>query len=114
MELKSILMSALLVLAVGVCVVGCHCMDNEKNKSSEIPLSDVPQAVKDAAAKSVAGINLKEAEIEKKKSGTVYELKGEANGKEYEIKVTPEGKVIETREGEKEDSDGDNDDDKEG
>jgi len=111
MKLKSMLMTALLVIAVGTCVVGCHSRGNEKNKGSAIPLSDVPPAVKDAASKAVAGINLTEAEIEKEKSGTVYELKGEADGKEYEMKVTAEGKVIKTKEGDNEDSDQEEDDD---
>jgi hypothetical protein len=72
--------------------------------NEEIPLSSVPKKVLDAAKKAVPGIKLTEVEIE------VYELEGILNGKEYEIEVTSDGKVLEVEiEGEI-DEDGDKDD----
>jgi uncharacterized membrane protein YkoI len=47
---------------------------------------------------AVDGINITEAEMEKEDGQTVYVFEGDANGKEYEIEVTPEGKVNEVEE----------------
>jgi hypothetical protein len=88
----------------------------------------VPAVAKEAAVKAVNGLVLTEAEKELKGSEVVYELKGTAGGKEYEVKVTAEGKVLKAEEekaekdedekdeqagatSEKEDDDGDDDDD---
>jgi uncharacterized membrane protein YkoI len=72
----------------------------------------VPQEALKAAQGAVAGITITEAETEKEDGETVYIFDGELNGKEYEIEVTPEGKVLEVEE-EAEDDEEDEDDDDE-
>ena len=91
----------ILLMALSVCVSTAAGSDDEE----EIPLSKVPTNVLKAATAAVKGIVLTEAEIEKEKGEIVYELEGKANGKEYEIKVTAQGKVLEI-----EDEDEDEDD----
>jgi len=92
-------------------LVGCNC-PNEAGTDceKEIALSEVPEPVLAAAKAAVPGITLCEAEVEVEDGKTTYEVEGTANGKEYEIEVTPEGKVIKTEE-DKDDEDEDEDDD---
>ncbi len=80
----------------------------------EVALSDVPKKVIAAAKKAVPGIELTKAEKEKTKKGVFYELEGKLGDKEYEILITPAGKVIEIEvddEADDEDEEGDDDDD---
>ena len=93
-----VLMSAIFSFAVPVIAE-----DDE-----EIELADVPQKVKDAAIAAVKGIKLTEASIEKEDGKTVYELEGTVDGKEYEIEVDEDGKVLEVEQ--EDDDDDDNDD----
>ena len=81
-----------------VCLVGCESLDSVFEKEKEIPLSQVPQPAIGATEGAVKGITLTEAEMEKKDGQTVYILEGEAAGKEYEIEVTADGKVLEVEE----------------
>ena len=64
----------------------------------EIPLSEVPDVVMQAAMAAVDGIKFKEAEVEEEDGQTVYELEGKANGVEYEVEVSADGKVLEVEE----------------
>ena len=76
------------------------------SKDRDIPLSEVPKNIKKIARNAVKGIKLTEAEIE---DGN-YELEGYVGDDEYEIKITPKGKVLKI---EKEDDDKDDDNEKE-
>ncbi|MBT8098544.1 MAG: PepSY domain-containing protein [Gammaproteobacteria bacterium] len=64
----------------------------------EIPLSEVPDVVMQAALGAVDGIKFKEAEVEEEDGQTVYELEGKANGVEYEVEVSADGEVLEVEE----------------
>ena len=95
-------------------LVGCNC-PNEAGTDCEkkIPLSEVPEPALNAAQAAVPGITLSEAEIEVEDGKTTYDLEGDADGKEYKIEVTPDGKVLEAEEeNENKDEDNDKDDDK--
>jgi hypothetical protein len=97
-----------------ICGLGCATLDDMFEKEKEVPLTDVPAEALEAAQGAVDGITITEAEMEDEHGETIYVLEGEANGKEYEIEVTPEGKVLEVEEkagNNKEDEDKDNDDD---
>ena len=59
-------------------------------KDGDIPLSQVTKKIKEVAEKAVKGIKLSEAEIE----GGIYELEGYVGKNKYEVKITPEGKLI--------------------
>lgn len=64
----------------------------------EIPLSEVPDVVMQAALGAVEGIKFKEAEVEEEDGQTVYELEGKANGVKYEVEVSADGTVLEVEE----------------
>jgi len=100
----------LLICLVLTCILGCASIESAfKDKDAkEIPLSQVPTEAVEAAQSAVEGITLTEAEMEEEEGITVYELEGMANGIEYEIEVTADGKVLEV---EQEDEDDNNHDD---
>ena len=84
--------SLLLMLAVPA----ARAAEGEKKggKAEKIALDQVPADVKAAAEQSVKGIVLTEAEKKTKKGVVVWELTGKADGKEYEVKVSADAKVI--------------------
>jgi hypothetical protein len=86
-------------------------MDDEGE--AEVALDQVPEAVMKAARAAVPGIVIEEAEREVENGVLVYELEGTANGKEYEIEVSADGKVLEIEEDDEDDDDDDDDDDDE-
>jgi hypothetical protein len=63
-----------------------------------IELKDVPKPVMDLAVKAVAGLVVEKAM--KGTEGTVafFDLTGKANNKEYSVKITADGKVLEIEE----------------
>ena len=103
--------SYLVLGLVLICGLGCASLDDMFEKEKEVPLSEVPEEALKAAQGAVDGITITEAEMEKEKGETVYILEGEANGKKYEIEVTPEGKVLETEEQTGDKDEGEDDDD---
>jgi hypothetical protein len=102
------LMTTLLLIGVTGCVVVDLGGDHEDEH--EIPLVDVPAEALQAARAAVDGITLEEAEVEEEDGQTVYVLEGEANGLEYEIEVTADGKVLEVEQDDEDDDDDDDDD----
>lgn len=97
----------LVIGLVLVCLVGCESLESLFEKEKEIPLSQVPEAALTAAQGAVEGITLTEAEMETEDGQTVYLLEGEAAGKEYEIEVTADGKVLEVEEATEDDGEDD-------
>jgi uncharacterized membrane protein YkoI len=85
--------------------LGCATLDEMFEKEKEVPLSDVPVEALKAAQGAVDGVTITEAEMEKEDGKTVYVFEGEVNGREVEIEVTPDGKVIEVEEAKAEDDD---------
>jgi uncharacterized membrane protein YkoI len=81
-----------------ICGLGCATLDEMFEHEKEVPLSDVPAVALKAAQGAVDGINITEAEMEKEDGQTVYVFEGDANGRKYEIEVTPEGKINEIEE----------------
>jgi hypothetical protein len=81
-----------------ICGLGCAALDDMFEHEKEVPLSEVPPEALEAAHGAVDGITITEAEMEKEDGQTIYVFEGEASGKEYEIEVTPEGKVLEVEE----------------
>ncbi len=69
--------------------------DGDDDDEVEIPLSEVPDLVKQAALDAIAEIVLEEAERETENGVVVYDLEGEAGGVDYEIEITEDGKVLE-------------------
>lgn len=66
--------------------------DDEAEHELAVPVETVPAKVREAALAAVPGLKLTEAGVE---AVLIYELEGEAGGKEVEIEVTDEGDVLE-------------------
>jgi len=68
----------------------------------DIPLSEVPKVVIEAAKKAIPGFEIHKAEKEREWGRLVYELEGvsTADGERYEIELTRKGKVLEIEKGE--------------
>jgi len=94
-----------------ICGLGCATFDELFEKEKEVPLSEVPAEALKAAQGAVDGVTITEAAMEKEDGETVYIFEGEANGKEYKIEVTAEGKVLEVEEEAEDKDDDDKDDD---
>jgi uncharacterized membrane protein YkoI len=88
-------MRYLMGLLIALYLAGCS---NSGEKETEVSLEDVPRVVLDSARKAVPGITIDAAEIEEEDGEQVYELSGEADGKSYEIEVSPSGEVLEVEE----------------
>ena len=87
------------VILTLTCILGCASVESgckkKKGKEKEVPISEVPKEAMQAAQQAAPGVALTEAEVEKENGQMVYTLEGKANGKEYKIEVTAEGKVLE-------------------
>lgn len=86
----SLVSFSLLLIPASLLVTGCSSLPPEER---DIAVSRVPAEVLEAARQAVPGFEATEAEIE-----YVYELDGEANGREYEIEVSADGEVKEIEE----------------
>jgi len=84
----------LLIVLVVVFVAGCG--TGRAGREKDIAVDKLPKAVLEAARKAVPGIEIEEAEVQKTRKGLVYEIEGEAGGKEYELHISADGKVLET------------------
>ena len=98
----------IVIVFVLTCVPGCASLESMCDDEKEIPLSQVPVVAVEAAQQAVENITLTEAAVEEEDGQTVYVLEGAADGKEYEIEVTADGKVLDV---EQEDMNDDDDDD---
>jgi len=99
----------LIVVLLLTCALGCASLESVFAHEDEqgVPLSEVPAPALQAAQQAVDGITLTEAEMDMEDGRTVYDIEGTANGVEYEIEVTADGKVLDV---EREDEEGDDDD----
>jgi len=84
--------------------------DDDHGNSKIIPTTEAPSLVMDAAKKAVPGIKITSTEKEKNDNKTIYEIKGNVANKEYEIKISSQGKVLKTEVETNEDDDDDWDD----
>ena len=75
------------LILISLFLVACSTQPMEER---EISVSQVPPEVLEAAREAVPGFEATDAEIE-----FIYELDGEANGKAYEIEISPDGEVKE-------------------
>lgn len=104
--MKITLSGSLLSNALLLGLIGFSCQNLDRSDPSaageaedeveqELPLSEVPQAVKDAALAAVPGLVMSEAETELQGGVRTYCIEGEVDGKEYEIEISADGKVLE-------------------
>jgi len=84
--------------------------DDDDEDEAKVSIDQVPAAVKATILKEAQGAKIKEIEKETKNGRTVYEAEFVADGKEVEIQVAPDGKLLKRQVGD--DDDDDDDDDK--
>jgi hypothetical protein len=88
--------AALLVVAI---TCGCASADAAKRTSASYAVDQLPQPVVAAAGNAVKGIEITDAKRRVKRKEVVYNLRGfTADGKEYELKVSEIGKVLDVEE----------------
>jgi uncharacterized membrane protein YkoI len=123
---------AIACLGVSALALGACQMDSDKTKSSvgedarpthalgmegeeEVPLAEVPAAVKSAALAALPGLVLDSAEAEVEDGVLIYALSGTDDEGALEVDVTADGQVLKVERGEDdEDQPGDDDDDDDG
>ena len=89
--MKKICLFASLVL---MNVVGCG---EYLEKTEMVPIEKVPEAVMKVAKEKLPGVKFDTAWTEKEGSKMVYEVRGKsADGKTRDIKIAPDGTVLET------------------
>ncbi|MBE3133791.1 MAG: hypothetical protein IMZ55_09970 [Acidobacteria bacterium] len=81
-----------------------------KETEKKVTIDQVPAAVKDTIVKEAGGNTITEIEEETKDGVTTYEAEWKADGKEIEIKVAADGKLLK-KEVETDDGDDEDDDD---
>ena len=80
------MMRTTIVLAIGILAIGLGATAIfAGGREADVPLKDVPEAVKQAALEAIPGIRLEEAEVEREGGRLVYDLEGILDGKTYEI-----------------------------
>jgi uncharacterized membrane protein YkoI len=87
--------SGLLMLVIGLALAAAGC--TESKKEIELKFADCPAVVQKTIIDHAGGVQFPEVEKKTKKDGRiVYEAKGKkADGKEIEIKVAADGRLVE-------------------
>jgi uncharacterized membrane protein YkoI len=85
--------------------------DEDDEDEEEVTLDEVPAAVKATILANAQGGTIEEIERETEDGQVVYEAEVVINGKEYDIEVAADGKLLEIEEEDEEDDDDDDDDD---
>lgn len=82
--------------------------EDDDGEDQNVALAVLPAAVRAAVLATVSGLVLESAELEVEGGVTIYSVEGSANGVEYCIEVSPDGKVLKTEtEDDEDDDDGD-------
>jgi uncharacterized membrane protein YkoI len=101
MRARSILTT---VAAAALLVGGCKSMSKDKNKESDegdevkMSINDIPAPARDSLMKEAPGATITTVDKESRKGVTVYEADAMIGGKNWEIVVDANGKVISKRE----------------
>lgn len=80
-----------LISAIGLCILGCS--SSEKDEVS-LTLEQVPAAVRATINKEAAGSQITEIERELEDGKTVYTAEISKDGKEEELTIAPDGRLI--------------------
>jgi uncharacterized membrane protein YkoI len=97
---SAMIKKAILLPLIGVSVISMLTLVTWANDEHEetVTLEQVPAAVKTTILKESAGGEIKEIEVETERGKTFYEAEFVRNGKTIEIKVAPDGTLLETEE----------------
>jgi hypothetical protein len=93
--MKRGLLTALIVLGVGSLMVmwGCASLKKE-GPEVKVKLEDCPKPVQDTLTKEAQGSQITVIDKEEENGKVTYETDVVINGKNYEIKVAPDGTLI--------------------
>ena len=91
---KEFFVAALVVVGMGVLVRGDGATTKAAEDDVKVALTDCPQAVQDAIKAAVGTGTIKEIEKENEDGKADYGVDATIDGKAYEIKVSPEGKLM--------------------
>jgi hypothetical protein len=116
-----IMFTAVSMLVVGACVSSQSTGKTEKGSETEVgdrvvSLEDIPAPARQTILREAGDNTIEEIEVETENGRTVYEAEWEEDGKEVEVEVAPDGKLLgkEVEQDDDEEDDGndhDNDDD---
>jgi hypothetical protein len=67
---------------------------SDDDDDDEIPKNKVPIAVLAAAKSQVPGFMLEEVDVKQRASGVLYELEGSADGRDYGMIITSDGRIL--------------------
>ena len=84
--------------------------DDDDENEQDISLDKVPAAVRATILKEAGGNPVREVEVESRRGKKYYEAEWMADGRNVEIKVSEDGKLLRKRIGEDDDEDEDDDD----
>ena len=73
-------------------------VNGDENKKEEMAVKDLPETVRLAIEKTYPGGVIEEASLEKENDTTLYDIEVTAQGYEYDVEVTPDGKIVEISE----------------
>jgi uncharacterized membrane protein YkoI len=99
-------------MVIGVAVpAACRSMHDNHEDEIPIDLKDVPPNVMASAKAAKPGIEFTKAWKEMENGALIYELSGRVGGEEFEVEVSPDGKVLEIESGHEDHGEGHDDDD---
>ena len=78
-------------------VVGCSMMNHEKEEEGnevKMKFAEVPAAVQKTLTDAAGGATIQTVDQETDKGAVIYEADAKIDGKNYEIKVAADGKLI--------------------
>jgi len=87
----------LVVLGLAVGGIGCsHMHHKESDEGDEVKMSfsDTPAPVQATLTREAGGATITSVDREEKNGKTVYETDVQSNGKTWEIRVAPDGKLL--------------------
>jgi uncharacterized membrane protein YkoI len=99
------------MLALGpACASMAEEKEGKEENSTPMTLDQLPAAVRKTMEEQAAGNKLEEIEKEVEEGKTVYEAEVKIDGKDYEISVAEDGKLISKKAEEEDDAEGKDDD----
>ncbi|MFH1748325.1 MAG: PepSY domain-containing protein [Planctomycetota bacterium] len=89
------MVQVIVAIVAASCFAGCASVKSVfKDDEERVPLSSVPPPVMERAGATLEGFEATRVSREMEHGQDVYELKGKANGEEYELKITADGRII--------------------
>jgi hypothetical protein len=85
--------------------------DDEDDNEREVSLKDIPKAARDTIVTQAGDNPILEVEEQTRRGGKVYEAEWRENGKEVEVTVSADGKLLGKQVGDDDDEDDDEDED---